>query len=317
MNDPMKPCLFVFSQQCRGLVLLSCAVLLCGVQMHASEQPLRLLWLGSSSLYYHNQPKVLAEWLTQHAATLARSAIAGRSGTGVHVYLRDGFKAEYGLKPGQTIRQKIADDKFDYVVLQVPAEFINGPEGEEFDRSLDIYCKAIRAAGGEPVFYEMGWGHDDKAAVGRRKIFAAAVRNRVLRFAPCSTAWNRVRRERPDLDLHNPPDQVHPGTLGSFLNLCCFHAVFTGRQPTNMPVSLTIWPRLSDDEKKAADVKVRSATLDDYDAALAGWMKRLAVSAQSERISPEVARYLERVAWEEYQQAQQRLGEAIRNAGKE
>jgi len=74
------------------------------------------------------------------------------------------------------------------------------------------------------VIFEMGWGRDEKAAVGREKTFAAAVRNRAAHFAPCSTAWQRVRRERSELDLQDPPDRTHPGTLGLYLNLCCFYA---------------------------------------------------------------------------------------------
>jgi hypothetical protein len=161
-----------------------------------AERPARILWAGSSSIYYHDQPKVCAEWLSQFCSMPAISELAGRSGTGIHVYLRPDFKPEYGLKPGQTMLQKIAAERYDYVVLQVPAEFINGAEGEEHDRSLDVYCKAIREADGVPVIYEMGWGRDHEAVEGRRKIFAAAVRNRVTHFAPCSTAWQRVRTDR-------------------------------------------------------------------------------------------------------------------------
>ncbi len=274
-------------------------------------EPVRILWAGSSSIYYHDQPKVCARWLTQSCDMAAVSELVGRSGTGIHVYLRPNFRSQYGLKTGQTILEKIAAEKYDYVVLQVPAEFINGPEGKEHDRSIDAYCRAIRAAGGVPVIYEMGWGRDEKAAEGRRKIFAAAVRNRVTHFAPCSTAWQRVRRERPDLDLQNPPDQAHPGTLGCYLNLCCFCAAIAERQPVNLPRELTVWRALSDEEKTAAESQVATASFDEYDARLPGWMKRLVLAATVESLDAKTATYLQRVAWEEYQQAHRRLTEAF------
>jgi len=287
--------------------VVGCA-LLCLPQTQAAEQkPLRLLWLGSSSMYYHNQPKVLAEWLTQYAGTPARSTIAGRSGTGVHVYLRDGFKPEYGVQSGQTVLDKIAKEKPDFLILQIPAEFIAGPEGDEHDRSLDTYCQAIRAAGGQPVFYEMGWGRDGKAEVGRKKIFVAARRNRVTYFAPCSSAWVRVRRERPELELQNPPDKAHPGTLGAYLNLCCFYATFTGRAPASVPRELKIWPHLNDQEKAEFSARSKQVDFDDYDRALSGWMKKFLVAARSIEIEPETAAYLQRVAWEEYQRFQNEL----------
>ena len=272
-----------------------------------ATQPIRILWAGSSSIYYHDQPKVCANWLTRFAGVPAVYELAGRSGTGIHVYLRPDFKPEYGLKAGETILERIAREKYGFVVLQVPAEFINGPEGEEHDRSIDVYCEAIRSAGGIPVIYEMGWGRDEKAAEGRRKIFAAAIRNHVTHFAPCSTSWDRVRRERPDLDLQNPPDKAHPGTLGCYLNLCYFCAAITGKEPADLPWDLTIWRHLSDEEKKDAASVVATASFDEYDAKLPNWMKRLVVTAELQSIDVETAKYVHRVAWEEYQRAQNRL----------
>ena len=112
-------------------------------------QPARILWAGSSSIYYHGQPKVCAQWLAQLCGKPAISDLVGRSGTGVHVYLRPDFKPEYGLKPGQTILQRIAAERYDYVVLQVPAEFINGPEGEQhhhLEKSLGPHHGTFRGA---------------------------------------------------------------------------------------------------------------------------------------------------------------------------
>lgn len=292
---------------CHALAVSLSGVVPAASSAEPSQPPTRILWLGSSSMYYQNQPKLAAEWVARTTGLAAKSEIAGKSGTGVHVYLRDDFKAEYGLKASQTMLDKIRAEKFNFVVLQIPAEFINGPEGDEHDRSLDFYCKAIREAGGEPVFYEMGWGQDEKAEIGRQKILAAAVRNKVTRFAPCSSAWKRVRLERPDLDLHNPPDTVHPGTLGCYLNLCCFHAALTGKQPKNMPRNLKFWPKLSDEEKQAAAEKVKATAFDEYDAALPGWLKRLVVCAKDASVPNPVADYLERIAWEEYQSFQPKL----------
>lgn len=290
--------------------LLSAALLSLS-QAQAADSPLRLLWLGSSSMYYHSQPKVLAEWLTEHAATPARSTIAGRSGTGVHVYLRESFKPEYGVQPGQTMPEKIAQEKPHFLILQIPAEFIAGPEGEEHDRSLDVYCRASRAAGGEPVFYEMGWGRDEKAELGRKMIFAAAQRNRVTHFAPCSSTWKRVREEHPDLELHNPPDKAHPGTLGLYLNLCCFYATLTGHTPVGLTNEVKVWPHLSDWEKKMLARKIGASMFDEYSINLPDWMKKYVMAEQSRTIEPHTATYLQQVAWEEYQSFQKRLKETF------
>ena len=83
--------------------------------------PIRILWAGSSSVYYHNQPKVCAHWLTACCEMPAESYLVGKSGTGIHVYLRPGFVPQYGLKPRQTILEAISAESYDFVVLQIPA----------------------------------------------------------------------------------------------------------------------------------------------------------------------------------------------------
>ena len=92
------------------------------------------------------------------------------------------------------------------------------------------YCEALRAAGGEPVFYEMGWGKSDREAEGRPRLFELAVKNRIRLYAPCSTAWAAFTanaRSGPATSA----GRAHPGDLGHFLNLACFYAALTGESP--------------------------------------------------------------------------------------
>ena len=133
-----------------------------------------------------------------------------------------------------------------------------------------------------------------------------------LGSAPCSSAWKRVRHERPDLELHNPPDTAHPGTLGGYLNLCCFVATLTERRPEGLPDELATWSHLSDEEKKTANAQMGQADFDPYDAALPSWMRRMAFMAEDVKIDPQAAQYLQNVAWSEYQVAQRRLAEAMK-----
>ena len=61
------------------------------------------------------------------------------------------------------------------------------------------------------MFYEMGWGTTDREALGRERILELARQNEIEVYAPCSTAWARVRSERPDLKLQHPGDKSSPG----------------------------------------------------------------------------------------------------------
>jgi hypothetical protein len=256
-------------------------------------------------------PNQLARWLGRYAGWGSVAAdLVGTSGTGVHVYLRPGFKVQYGLKPGETVLEAIRTRKYDFVVLQMVTQFIAGEEGAEFDRAVDTYCRAARAAGGEPVFYEMGWGRNDRNDTGQERVFRAAVRNKVHLFAPCSSAWDRVCRIKPDLELHNLPDTVHPGTLGHYLNLCCLCAAFTGAVPEGLPASVVAWPRFGSFDKQEADRRLADMKLDAYESALPGFMKRMTAMQAAVTLEKETAALLQRVAQETYQKVRKRLEKA-------
>jgi len=291
----------------------ACVGLMSPAKGGEAKRPVRMLWLGSSSTYYHDQPKYIGDWLTAYGKMPPiLSELAGKSGTGIHVYLRPDFEAQYGLKKGQTMLDKIRDGRYGYVVLQMVTHFIAGKEGAEFEKATDTYCKAIREAGGEPVFYEMGWGSDEVEEPGRVKVFEAALRNRVGLVAPCSTAWRRVRKEHPDIELHNLPDRTHPGSLGCYLNYCCFLAAFTKAAPVGVQVrEVRYWGRMTDDEKAQARQKMANGQVTDpYFASLSGWMQLNSVAAKAQQIDDAIAAYLQKVARETWQDYQRRLGDA-------
>ena len=189
--------------------------------------------------------KLVSGKLSGRPGVAVEPEMVGRSGSDIRVYSEPGFKNyEYGVKPGQSFLDKIRDERPQFVVLQTVCSFITDEQtGSAHADAVTRYCEAIRAAGGEPVFYEMGWGKGDREAEGRRRIFELAVKNRIRLYAPCSTAWARVYRERPELALQHPQDSSHPGDLGHFLNLACFYAALTGESPVGkLPRTYHVWP---------------------------------------------------------------------------
>lgn len=265
----------------------------------------RMLWTGSSSMYYHNLPKVAAEWLTRFGGKNGyESDIIGRSGDGIHVYLKPGtFKPEYGFREGQTFLEKVAAGRYDYVVLQAVARFMVGTTADDRYAAHDTYVKAIREAGGEPVYYEMGWGLGNTDEAGRERILDSARRNRIRIFVPCSSAWKRVRAERPDLELHNLPDRSHPGTLGHYLNLCCFFVAFTERNPKVLPRDYPVWLALSEAERAESEQRRQAATFTDrYEQALPAFLQRRTLMAKPFTIAPDTAAYFQKVAWESWKE---------------
>jgi len=92
-----------------------------------------------------------------------------------------------------------------------------------------------RHAGARPIFYEMDWEEDELFQTGDKLLFDSAVRLNVP-VVPCRTAWKRVRKEHPLIELHDLPDRTHPGMVGAYLNLCCLYAALSGRSPVGLDV---------------------------------------------------------------------------------
>jgi hypothetical protein len=281
---------------------------------HAAE-PLKLIFAGSSSMYWNDLPRGVAQLvdgkIAGHTGRTVIPEAVGRSGSDIRVYLEPGFsRYEYGVKPGQTFLDKIAAEKPDIVAMMVVCRFIMGddaPKQGQPDHATAVttYCKAIRAAGGEPMFYEMGWGKDDKHAEGRKRIFELAVKNKVTLFAPCSSAWARVYAEKPGLALQHPQDNSHPGDAGHFLNLACFHAALTRESPVGkLPRTFHVWPHCKYD---ADEAKLAAFKPDAYQSKMAKWMfKHMSMNATA-TLDEATAKYLETVAWETWQKVNTQL----------
>lgn len=289
----------------------------------ADGKPVRLLFAGSSSTYWNDMPNEIAKVISGKVAakpgTEATAEIVGRSGSDIRVYAEPGFKDyQYGVKPGQTFLDKVRDEKFDYVVLMTVAGFIMGDQdpqnrgGAAHADAVTKYVQAIRDAGSEPVFYEMGWGKDQKTADGRKRLLELAKKNRVRLFVPCSSAWARVYKERPDLALQHPRDSAHPGDLGHFLNLACFYAAFTGQDPQGkLPRTFHVWPHFSKEERETKKTELDAAYArfkpDAYQSRLPEWMRRNAGAGLTAALDDATARYLEQVAWETTREFAERL----------
>lgn len=282
------------------------ATLLCVLcSFTQAAEPVKLLFAGSSSMYWNDLPREVAKLVDGRiAGRIGQQVIpeaVGRSGSDIRVYLEPGFsRYEYGVKPGQTFLDKIATEKPDIVAMMVVCRFImvdDAPKEGQPDHATAVttYCKAIRAAGGEPMFYEMGWGKDDKHVEGRKRILGLAKQNQIKLFAPCSTAWARVYAEKPDLALQHPQDNAHPGDAGHFLNLACFYAALTGESPVGkLPRTFHVWPH---GKYEADEAKLAAFKPDAYQEKMAKWMfKHMSMNATA-TLDEETARYLETVAW--------------------
>jgi hypothetical protein len=116
-----------------------------------------------------------------------------------------------------------------------------------------------------------------------------------------------VRAERPDIELHNLPDTDHPGTLGNYLNMCCFYAAFTCKSPVGLPADVKFWPRFGSFDKELAKVKLKTAELDYYHEVMPEWMQMISCMGGEKQLEPEIASYLQETAWSVYNEINQKL----------
>jgi len=302
-----------------SLRFLAIALISSALSQLAAADSITLLFAGSSSTYWNDFPreaaKVVDGKFVGHVGTKIVPEIVGRSGSDIRVYLEPGFnKYEYGVKPGQSFLDKIRDEKPPFVVLQTVCRFIMGDydptkTGEAHAKAITAYCEAIRAAGGEPIFFEMGWAKTEREAEGRQRLFDLAVKNKIKLFAPCSKAWARVYREKPELALQHPQDNAHPGDAGHFLNLACFYAALTGESPVGkLPRTYPVWPH---GKYEADEAKLAAFKPDAYQAKMAKWMLKHMSMGQTATLDEATAIYLETVAWEVSQDMKGKLKAAI------
>jgi hypothetical protein len=293
----------------------------------AAAETITLLFAGSSSSYWNDLPREVARLVTgrvaSHPGAIVLPAMVGRSGSDIRVYAEPGFsRYEYGVKHGHSFLEKIRDERPALVVLQTVARFIMGQEdltktSRTHAEAVTAYGAAIRAAGGEPVYYEMGWKREEVDDEGRRRILALAQENRVRLFAPCATAWARVHRERPALALQHPQDNSHPGDAGHFLNLACFYAALVQESPLGrLPRTYPVWPhdnrKPETAEAKAAEAaRLAAFTPDAYQATLPKWMHRHMSLRLTATLDDATARYLEAIAWETWRTIAPQLGVTV------
>ncbi len=303
------------------LILLAC---LQSRGVTADElQSVTLLFTGSSSTYWNDMPREVGSVVDGMLCDAPRARvlpeIVGRSGSDIRVYLEPGFsKYEYGVKPSQSFLDKLRDERPKLVVLQVVCRFIMGDDdptgtGQAHAEAVTKYCEAVRASGGEPIFYEMGWSKSDREQEGRRRILELATKNKIQYFAPCSTAWARVYREKPELALQHPQDSAHPGDVGHFLNLACFFAALTRESPVSrLPRTYPVWPHAlakpdNDADKAKEEALIAAFKPDAYQSRMPKWMRKNMSAATQYTLDDVTAKYLETVAWESWRDISQQL----------
>jgi hypothetical protein len=244
--------------------------------------PVRVLLIGNSYTYFNNLPEMFAQL-----------AAAGQQPAETRMEAPGGWRLKDHWEKGEA-RKALADGKWDYVVLQDQSTlgvtlFVDGKarvsSDEVFRPAADRWAAEIGRSGAKPVFY-LTWARraspEDQDTLAYAYISAAKASGALV--SPVGLAWQRVRRQRPDIGLF-ADDGSHPSPAGTYLAACTFFAAVFDKDPTGLPASVRGHPVNLDTEK----VEVG----------------RTAVLAE---LPPADARVLQAAAWSAWQELKKKNG---------
>jgi len=240
------------------------------------EDGLDVLFLGNSYIYFNNLPEMV--WAMSEALgnTELRVGAHTHGGSTLQGHLEDGHLPEL-------LNGNPSGNAWEIVVLQEQSSLgtplLDRGSGQlgtptAFHAAARQVSELVRSRGAEPLLY-MTWAKqrhpdqiDDLAAA-----YQDIGRELQAGVAPAGLAWDRVRSERPDLQLF-VEDGSHPNATGTYLTACVIYATLTGSSPVGGPSRI---------EGAPWDVSGASSVEPDVELVT---------------LDAETAEYLQRVAWD-------------------
>jgi hypothetical protein len=195
-----------------------------------ADQPLRILFVGNSYLYYndslHNHVSRIAEELQPDLIDKLEyksSTIGGAS--------LDHHPIEHLLTPGRIG----IDEPFEWVVLQGgSAEPLSARRRAGFVETVTEFDRLIKRRGGQTalIMTQAYVAPHARVEEGQQAVIAAAYAEAAAatgaRVIPVGLAFERSYNRRPELALHMEFDGSHPSLYGSYLAACVVYLTLYG-----------------------------------------------------------------------------------------
>lgn len=184
--------------------------------------PVRVLFIGNSYTSVNDLPGMLGGFARALSPQTRLETVAVMPG---------GATLESHWK-GSEARERLHGGAWDEVVLQEQSLLGNlsvdgaiqmSPPEDRFFPYARLFAQEITAAKATPVFF-MTWSR--KANLPAQRVLTWAythiAREQHGVLSPVGVAWQRVRQERPELELYNP-DGNHPSPAGTYLAACVLY----------------------------------------------------------------------------------------------
>jgi len=234
-----------------------------------------VLFVGNSYVYYNNLADQLETMSEGLDGPVLRTAHHLHGGFSLQRHLEDGHL------PGVLDTPAPDGRSWDRVVVQehsrLGVPYADEDTGELGDRqpfrtTVTEVVRMVRERGATPLLY-MTWAKEafPDQIVDLAGEYDRAGTRLVVPVVPAGLAWDRVRSERPELDLFTD-DGSHPNPTGTYLVASVMYATLTGRSPEGAPASLQGIAM----ETPGVVVSETPVTLVELDPELAGYLQRVA-----------------------------------------
>jgi hypothetical protein len=172
---------------------------------------MRILFIGNSHTFYNAMPFQVRQIL-RGAGTPCEVQVVATGGMTL------GWHAE---QPATMSAIELGE--FSHIVLQQKAHPFDGAGALSVD--LEKLAPALQASRARVILFG-AWPEKDRPE--NRKVLdgalCGAARGRGFGFAPVSSAWATIERERPEVELYDG-DREHASPLGSYVTACVFARV--------------------------------------------------------------------------------------------
>lgn len=216
-------------------LLLACLLL-----QTVQAKPLNVLWVGNSLTGANNMPKLLMDVVNKNPTNARITSVMSTAG-GADWSFHLGKPVDEVRKgtPGLLLSRLEKKGRFDWVVIQT-VPFPN--ERYRFQEFGNELIEKIRTAGAEPLVFCTMSPRDGYKNPSHRYVHKDGDRERLIAayeelarthnavMAPVGQAWKIAQEKQPALDLL-VKDGIHPNPIGSYLTVCVFYSVFTGKSP--------------------------------------------------------------------------------------
>lgn len=230
-----------------ALIVLLLAALSIGSAF--GQSPSKVLFIGNSLTYFQ-------DGIYYHLERLAASAKPPRAvRTDKVVFGGAYFKTLWERREPREVIAKGGDD---VVVLQ---EDLPETTVAAFKEFAPRFVAEIRKAGGRPILL-MAWSYERLGWISMEQIAQAhreVAKELKVEVAPVGLAWQRVQKERRDIDLFLK-DREHPSIYGTYLATCVVYATIFRQSP----IDLTYVPSGINPDAAAFLRRVAWETVRDY-----------------------------------------------------